>query len=63
MKFQDSAAKDFIEVFLKVTSVVFLPFFIVGYGLYGARVWLWNVANRSAFEGDFHWKIQKKEGD
>jgi hypothetical protein len=58
-----NAARDFIEVLLKVISVVFLPLFIAGYGMYGARVWLWNVANRSAFDGNFHWKIQEKEGE
>jgi hypothetical protein len=56
-----NAARDFIEVFLKVASVIFLPLFIIGYGLYGVRVWLWNVANQSAFDGDYHWKIQQED--
>jgi hypothetical protein len=55
------AARDFMEVLLKIMSVVVLPFFIAGYALYGARVWLWNIANRNALSGDFHYKIQKED--
>lgn len=42
------------ECILKVLSILILPVFVIGYGIYGIRVWYYNFVNESALNGT--WK-------
>ena len=49
--------KDILEVIFKFVAIITLPAYIIGYGIYGIRVWAWNIVHRSAFAGDFAFRI------
>lgn len=52
--------KDVLEVLMKIVSVFTLPFFIVGYAIYGIRVWSYNVVHESALRGSWKFAVPKK---
>ena len=49
-----------LEVIFKILGIVTLPLLVFGYALYGFRVWCWNFENRSAWKGEWDWKIRNK---
>ena len=53
--------RDLASLFMRVVSIALLPFFIVGYALYGARVWLWNYTNRDPYSGEWEFGIPKED--
>ncbi len=53
--------RDLGVVLFRIISVALLPAFIVGFGIYGARVWLWNWANRDPMSGTWEFVIQKED--
>ena len=53
--------KDVGEVFLKILSLFLIPIFVIIYALYGVRVWCWNFVHSSAIQGNWTFKIPKKE--
>ena len=52
--------KDIGEFFLKLISIIVIPFFMFGYALYGFRVWCWNFVHSSIIEGDWGSIIPKE---
>jgi hypothetical protein len=53
--------RDLGTVLFRVLTVFLLPLFVIGYALYGARVWLWNQANRNPLEGVWEFTIIKED--
>ena len=47
--------KDILDFFLKLIAIVFIPFFMIGYALYGFRIWCWYFVHASAIGGK--WSI------
>ncbi len=53
--------KDIFEVLFRIFSVLLLPLFVIGYGIYGIRVWAWNFVNRAALEGEWCFMIEHED--
>ena len=53
--------RDLASLIMRIISVALLPFYVLGYGLYGARVWLWNWTNRDPYSGNWEFVIPKED--
>lgn len=48
------------EFFLKIISISLIPFYVIGYAIYGFMVWYWNFNHRSCLKGE--WEPTIKDG-
>ncbi len=55
--------RDIASFIMRIVSIILLPVFMVGFALYGARVWLWNWTNCDPYDGVWAFIIPPKETD